>query len=53
MSESLAPSEPPPSTARQRRRTARVVLAHLVRGLAYGAGTAVMGLLAYWAQQYL
>lgn len=25
----------------------------LVRGLAYGAGTAVTGLLAYWAQHYL
>ncbi|MFE5197918.1 hypothetical protein ACFQ93_29975 [Streptomyces sp. NPDC056601] len=52
MSESIAPSEPPPAP-RRRRRAIRIVLAHLVRGLAYGAGTAVTGLLAYWAQHYL
>ncbi|WP_326708043.1 hypothetical protein OG758_00380 [Streptomyces sp. NBC_01474] len=52
MTASAVPSEPP-SAPQRRRRAARVVLAHLVRGLAYGAGTAVAGLLAYWAQQYL
>ncbi|WP_189491084.1 hypothetical protein [Streptomyces antnestii] len=51
MSDSAAPFEPPP--APRRRRALRVILAHLVRGLAYGAGTALTGLLAYWVQTHL
>jgi hypothetical protein len=30
-----------------------MVLGHLVRGLAYGTGTAATGVLAYWIQQHL
>ncbi|NSC19827.1 hypothetical protein FM076_00780 [Streptomyces albus subsp. chlorinus] len=44
-------------TSSQRRRWHgrhyRLLAACLLRGLAYGTGTGIAGLLAYWAQQHL
>ncbi|MFF0143082.1 hypothetical protein ACFYRN_42535 [Streptomyces sp. NPDC005227] len=52
MTASAVPSEPSP-VPRRPRRVLRVILGHLVRGLAYGTGTAATGVLAYWIQQHL
>ncbi|MFD6297750.1 hypothetical protein ACFWFU_23345 [Streptomyces sp. NPDC060235] len=52
MTASAVPSAPPPAPRRPRR-VLRMILSHLVRGLAYGTGTAATGVLAYWIQQHL
>ncbi|WP_167543357.1 hypothetical protein [Streptomyces collinus] len=46
-----APPPPPDPPRRPRRSPHRAYLTHLLRGLTYGTGTAVTGLLAYWIQQ--
>ncbi|MDV9192293.1 hypothetical protein R6L23_29500 [Streptomyces sp. SR27] len=43
----------PPPGPRRRQRWSRTALRHFVRGLSYGTGLSITGLLGYWIQQLL
>ncbi|MFE3074237.1 hypothetical protein [Streptomyces sp. NPDC059247] len=50
------PTPAPPSDARRNRRRRRrdhTPVRHFVRGLSYGTGLTLAGLLGYWVQQML